>query len=383
VELDYLSQHEEDLRGEEADSLELPIGRLVTDKEFLFIEQELKTLNAGENGFFPLPLCHLVHFNALPCDIYQENCHEPGLMGRFSLAWPRGEVLSQTDVTRLDQPEKALGYVPAAEVDQVLQTFLHFLERDLFLSHMTGLDQIKLLTALIVLWMNHFFLHTPGRNSEQYHQGVKLMEKLCGLIEPMPNPYAVLLPLRHPESGIDAHSLNVCLISLAFIHFLGFSAPMALRFGLGALLHDIGMVPFARQIVSKEGCLSPEDMAEIKAHPHRGNNVLREVADIPPEVLLMVSQHHENLDGSGYPVGLEDGQIHPWARILRVIDSYESITAPRPWRAPFPPDRALVIVKTAWKAKPDYDPHFLQFFILFLEEIQARTLDKPAPGPNA
>lgn len=86
----------------------------------------------------------------------------------------------------------------------------------------------------------------------------------------------------------------------------------------------------------------------------------------------MVSQHHENLDGTGYPVGLRDGQIHPWARMLRVIDSYESITAPRPWRAPFPSDRALVIVKTAWKAKPDYDPRFLQFFISFLEAIQAQ-----------
>ena len=372
MELDYLSQHEEDLNGEEANSLELPSGRLVTDKELLFIEQELKTLNAGENGFFPLPLCHLVHFNALPCDIYQENHHEPGFIGRFSLAWPKGRVFTQTDVTTLDQPEKALGYVSAAEVDQVLQTFLYFLERDLFVSRVTSLDQIKLLTDLIILWMNNFFLHTLGQNSEQYHLGAKLMEKLCGLISPMPSPGAVLMPLRHPESGIHAHSLNVCLISLAFIHFLGFTAPMASLFGLGALLHDIGMVLFARDIVSKEGCLSPEDIVEIKAHPTLGDNLLRKVAGIPQEVLLMVSQHHENLDGSGYPVGLRDGQIHPWARMLRVIDSYESITALRPWRAPFPPDRALVIVKTAWKAKPDYEPRFLQFFILFLEAIQAQ-----------
>jgi len=353
-------------------SLELPSGRLVSDKESLFIEQELKALNAGEKEFFPLPLCHLVHFNTLPCDIYLENHNGSGFIGRFSLAWPKGLVFSQTDVTTLGQPEKVFGYVPAAEVDQVLQTFLNFLDRDLFVSRMTSLDQIKLLTDLIILWMNNFFLNTLGQNSGEYHLGAKLMEKLCGLIEPMPNPYAVLMTLRNPESGIHAHSLNVCLISLAFIHFLGFTAPMALLFGLGALLHDIGMIPFARHIVSKEGCLSPEDIVEIKAHPHLGNNLLRKVVGIPQEVLLMVLQHHENMDGSGYPVGLQDGQIHPWARMLRVIDSYESITAPRPWRAPFPPDRALGIVKAAWKAKPDYDPHFLQFFILFLEAARAQ-----------
>lgn len=260
--------------------MELPSGRLVTENEFLYIEQELKALNADENEFFPLPLCHLVHFNALPCDIYLENYNRPGFIGRFSLAWPKGQVFSQTEVTTLDQPEKAFGYIPAVEVDQVLQTFLNFLERDLFVGRLTSLDQIKLLTDLIILWRNNFFVHTLGQNSEQYHLGPKLMEKLCALIEPMPSPCAVLMTLRHSESGIHAHSLNVCLISLAFIHFLGFTAPMALQFGLGTLLHDIGMIPFARHIVSKEGGLSPEDIVEIKAHPHLGNNVLRKVVGI-------------------------------------------------------------------------------------------------------
>jgi HD-GYP domain-containing protein (c-di-GMP phosphodiesterase class II) len=372
VELYFLAQHEEDLNEEEAESLASPGNRLVSDQEYLFIEQELKALNAGENEFFPLPLIHLVHCHPLPCDIYLENHNRPDSLGRFSLAWPQGSLFSQTEVTTLDQPEKALAYIPASEVDQVLQTFLKYVELDLFVGRLTSLEQIKLLTDLLNLWMNNFFLNALGQNLEQYHLGAKLMEKLCRLIEPMDSPAAVLMSLRQPESGIHSHSRNVCLISLAFVHCLGFTAAMTQLFGMGALLHDIGMIPFARDIVSKEGGLSPEDLVEIKAHPHLGGNLLRKVVGIPQEVLLMVSQHHENLDGSGYPEGLGAGQIHPWARMLRVIDSYESITAPRPWRTPFPPDRALVIVKTAWKAKPEYDPRFLQFFIWFLEAIQAQ-----------
>jgi HD-GYP domain-containing protein (c-di-GMP phosphodiesterase class II) len=372
VEPDYLLQHEDDQDEGEEKVLELLNNRLTTDKEFLFIEEELKTLNTGENGFFPLPLCHLVHFHHMPCDIYLENPGGNGFSDRYSLAWPQGLVLSQTELTAPDQPGKACGYITATEVDRLLRTFLKFLEQDPFVSRLAGSDRIKLLADLLVLWIFHFFFHPAGQNPEQYRLGVLLMEKICGLIETQSSPCMALLSLRHPEPGIHAHSLNVCLIGLAFIHFLGFTAPATNMFGLGALLHDIGMMPFARELVFKEDSLSPEDIVEIKAHPHRGYNALREIADIPREVLLMVSQHHENLDGSGYPAGLQDGQIHPWARILRVIDSYESITTPRPWRAPLPPDRALGIVKAAWKAKPDYDPHFLQIFAFFLEAIQAR-----------
>ena len=83
----------------------------------------------------------------------------------------------------------------------------------------------------------------------------------------------------------------------------------------------------------------------------------------------MVQQHHENGDGSGYPLNLTGDAIHPWARILRVIDSYESVTSGRPWRQAKSPKETLWTMRNEWEKSRIYDRAILQAFIKFLGAV--------------
>lgn len=80
----------------------------------------------------------------------------------------------------------------------------------------------------------------------------------------------------------------------------------------------------------------------------------------------MVLQHHENGDGSGYPKRLKAPNIHAWARILRILDSYEAMTAERPWRPALEPKEALWIMFEDWKKSRLFDQNYLMSFIKFL-----------------
>jgi HD-GYP domain-containing protein (c-di-GMP phosphodiesterase class II) len=80
----------------------------------------------------------------------------------------------------------------------------------------------------------------------------------------------------------------------------------------------------------------------------------------------MVLQHHENGDGSGYPEKLRLASIHPWARILRILDTYEAMTADRPWRLARSPQETLWAMRNDWQKGRIYDPAYLKAFIKFL-----------------
>ena len=80
----------------------------------------------------------------------------------------------------------------------------------------------------------------------------------------------------------------------------------------------------------------------------------------------MVLHHHENGDGSGYPDGLKIDGIHHWARILRILDSYEAMTAERPWRHAMEPKEALWLMRNGWEKNKLFDKNYLQTFIKFL-----------------
>jgi HD-GYP domain-containing protein (c-di-GMP phosphodiesterase class II) len=127
------------------------------------------------------------------------------------------------------------------------------------------------------------------------------------------------------------------------------------------------MMPLAQETFHQTSPLSDQDWEEIKAHPNRGAALLTSLAPLPEEVLVMIRQHHEGTDGSGYPLGLKRDAIHPWARVLRILDSYEAITSLRPWRPPMNERQALRLMTSAWSAQGGYDQEYLELFLAFCQ----------------
>jgi HD-GYP domain-containing protein (c-di-GMP phosphodiesterase class II) len=101
-----------------------------------------------------------------------------------------------------------------------------------------------------------------------------------------------------------------------------------------AILHDIGKRFIPASILTKPAKLSPEERVVIESHPQRGYEELCERNDMTHEQLMIVYQHHERYDGQGYPVGFQGEEIHPWARMLAIVDVFDAMTGTRPYRRP-------------------------------------------------
>lgn len=142
------------------------------------------------------------------------------------------------------------------------------------------------------------------------------------------------------------HAANVAVYCLALSPALGISERSDLTaIAVGALLHDIGKRKIPHAILNKPGKLTRSEMAQVKKHPRDGFDELADRADLNWGQLMMVYQHHEHLDGRGYPVGVEQDELHPWAQICAVADVFDALTSERPYRAPMSVGQALAFLQ--------------------------------------
>jgi HD-GYP domain-containing protein (c-di-GMP phosphodiesterase class II) len=112
------------------------------------------------------------------------------------------------------------------------------------------------------------------------------------------------------------------------------------KLGIGLILHDIGKLAVPLEIINKPGKLTDEEFAQIKLHPGAGVDLLR-TADPSPLVMAAVRDHHERLDGTGYPAGRSGKAIHEFARICAVADVFDAITSERAYKHAAPPHVAV------------------------------------------
>lgn len=155
-----------------------------------------------------------------------------------------------------------------------------------------------------------------------------------------------LFRLSRHDSSTFTHVANVAAYSVILGKHYGLTDVTTLeRFTTGALLHDIGKYHIPTSILQKPGALSTKERQVIKSHPIRGYETLCTSPELCHEQLMMVYQHHEHLDGSGYPVGIQGDEIHPWAKLLSVVDVFDALTGIRPYRHPMNRHEALAMIQ--------------------------------------
>ena len=141
------------------------------------------------------------------------------------------------------------------------------------------------------------------------------------------------------------HSFQVTLYSLSIAKEMGHSHEDLRLIGMGALLHDIGKLLVPTDILSKPGRLTDEEYDIMKQHTRHGFDLLRNLYSISLLVAHCAFQHHERLDGSGYPRGLVDAQIHPFAKIIGVADVFDAVTSNRVYRDKLLPFQGMAIIE--------------------------------------
>lgn len=146
---------------------------------------------------------------------------------------------------------------------------------------------------------------------------------------------------RH-DFNTFTHVTNVASYSVMLAGKLGISDETELRkIASAAILHDLGKRFIPPRILTKVGKLNAEEREIIESHPGRGYAELCEKSDLDFGQLMMVYQHHERVDGTGYPVRILQDEIHPWARMLAVVDVFDTMTAKRPDVRPATPEYVL------------------------------------------
>lgn len=171
-------------------------------------------------------------------------------------------------------------------------------------------------------------------HQESLQSTIRLKESLIGTIR------AIALTVEKRDPYTAGHQNRVAELAVAIAGELGLDPERIQGLQLGGMIHDIGKIYVPAEILSRPGRLSAAEFEIIKSHPEVGYDILKDVK-FPWPVADIVLQHHERLDGSGYPRGLKGDEIILEARILAVADVVEAITAHRPYRAGLGVDVAL------------------------------------------
>jgi HD-GYP domain-containing protein (c-di-GMP phosphodiesterase class II) len=245
----------------------------------------------------------------------------------LALPSQRKQRLIENDLSPTEQPLALSGITLTAYVDEVP------FEQELPRASEAYARTKKALAELV-----HDLLGGGDLHIEQVDEVVDYMAESM-----ISNPDAMMWVSRLRIEDIEtyAHGIRVSVYLLALGRHLGFPTPELHQLGMVGMLLDIGKINTPRQLLEKRGKLTPEEFEEVKRHVDYGLEMLSRSPMLNSNVLEGVAQHHERLNGRGYPKGLKADDIGIFGRMAGIADSFAALTSPRPYNSTISPSNAL------------------------------------------
>lgn len=187
-----------------------------------------------------------------------------------------------------------------------------------------------------------------------------LVEEISNSVMRNPGALISLARLKTADDYTYMHSVAVCALMIALARQLGLDEQQTRDAGMAGLLHDLGKAMIPLDVLNKPGKLTDAEFALVKTHPEEGHKLLLEgkgVSDVTKDVCL---HHHEKVDGSGYPKGLNSETMSLFAKMGAVCDVYDAITSNRPYKAGWDPAESI---KRMAEWKGHFDPAVFQAFV--------------------
>ena len=175
------------------------------------------------------------------------------------------------------------------------------------------------------------------------------------------NALTSLTRIKSFDEYTFTHCVNVAVLVTSFAKRLGFNRNRLERLAAGGLLHDLGKVKVPDEILNKPGRFTPEERVIINKHPEFSAEMLEKTPHIEEDSIRVSFEHHERLDGTGYPRGLKESQLHIDTNIISICDVYDALTSARVYKPGFPLPKALQIIKE--NAGKDFKPNLVDMFI--------------------
>ena len=173
-----------------------------------------------------------------------------------------------------------------------------------------------------------------------------------------------LVNLRTSSDYTYKHSVNVAVLSVLTGIGIGLKKSMLKELAAAGLLHDIGKVNIPQAILEKPGPLTDEEYEVTKAHTELGYERLKGNTNISSKTKMGVFMHHENVNGSGYPMGLRGDQIYMFAKIIHIADVYDAITSERVYKKAQSPQEAVEFLMS--NAGSMFQPEYVQAFLTYI-----------------
>jgi HD-GYP domain-containing protein (c-di-GMP phosphodiesterase class II) len=338
------------------------------DAEFLdhIWELAVARTESKDQNYLAVEIHQLISDQEVPFGLYLRDRKGGKNSSAYRVSWAQGEVISGVRMNQLLERGIDRVYFRSGDLGKVLA----YLESNLTLmvqdESLPISQRAKYLVNIIYLWLQCFFTQWRVEGVSQLPAGLKYLDDMLGVIRQDRDYRIWLLEMYRGDHNLFSHSLNCSLLSMGFGTYLGWGVKNICDLSRAALLHDIGLTLVPLTILNKPGALTSEEMEAVKKHTRRGYYLLQTFFPFSRDTLLAVLQHHENGDGSGYPEGLNLPMIHPMARMLRIIDSYNALTSPRSWRPAYKPEKALWILRQEWQESGIFDASLLMEFINFL-----------------
>lgn len=289
-------------------------------------------------GFIPVSVATLYPSEGLEVDLYirPPGCDEPILYCARTLS-VKPEVLwrlEDSGVTRL--------YIRRDERRAYQQFLRQHLDGWLRDPAQPLKRRAAMLNEVVRDVLNESF--ASGQTDVIVDSARQLGQRAAELLTSEPVVFQDVVRVLHHDYTTFTHSANVCYYAVLLASALKYPEADLQQIAVGALLHDVGKIDIDERILLKEGPLTELERREIRKHPTSGFRKLCRRRELSQGQLLMAYQHHERIDGSGYPVGIVADEIHPWARLCAVVDVYEALTSQRPYRQPLSAATALSVM---------------------------------------
>lgn len=316
----------------------------------MLVQETSNAASSNASQYMPISVATLIPSETVGLDLFQSQ----SIGGGYRLYRGSEYPLTRDDLDRLRGRGVKRLFIPKTSGD-LYQRYL----RKLAGGEMPGVPTRARIGA-----MNEVMLDVLGTafNSGDTAEAVAAADELADMtgrcLASDEVTAADLFAVLHHDYTTFVHSSNVALYAAMLARELGYDAEAIRQITVGGLLHDLGKLEIADTILCKTGPLDNDEFDVVKTHPQIGFRRLCMREDLSEGQMMMIYQHHERSDGRGYPVGIKDEEIHPWAKLCSVVDVFEALTSQRPYRSPMTQSAALkVLVRDAGKA---FDPTIVQ-----------------------
>lgn len=305
-------------------------------------------------GYFRIRLTTLIGTSALPFNVYIL------IDQKVILYVKEGDKIPKEKILNLHAKDSGESFLLAISDKEKYQNYI----RDLMNSS-TYPDSEK---AIILKESSIAILEDLFDNPDvkkALDESKPIITDLINFMNNAPNEMGNLITLSGHDFYTYNHSFDVSIYSLGLGQALGFNKTELEELGLSSLYHDLGKRLVPLEILCKKGALDDNEWIQMRMHPQLGLKILNEHENISDAIKAACFEHHESWAGGGYPQGISKQEIHPFARIVALTDTYDAMTTQRSYNTPMKPADALNLMNGNLAQR--YDPDMLKamYSVLF------------------